>query len=500
VAYVTSSAIDAPPNGGRVVVAEGHPVIAGALAWLLREHGYNVSTVADRLELFASLSQYTPDVVLLDGDVVGRHAELLGELRSDQRWHDIRVIVTAWGDAEEAGATLPWGADDCVSKPFRVPELLARVRTQLRASNQLRAARSALRDTTAELERTRVHADSNRRLVDILHEVTGEVSATEIYRLLARRVARSLGISHCSVILARSGDETGAVAAAADETTNQDVTISLSACPEIAAALETSRPVLIDDATLHSSRTPAGGQMNRDGCTADFKSLAAIPFTIDHWCSGVLFMRTSDAERALTTDDVAFADVVIRAAVAAIRSVQAIETTRADNRRLEALATTDPLTRVLNRRALLDRLTAEVDRARRFDSPLTLLLLDVDHFKLINDTAGHLAGDAVLRQLGALLEDAVRKVDVVARYGGEEFVVILPETAADGGIIFAERLRERIQTQSYDVGADEPVHLTASIGVATFPSPRVVTTEDFFARADEALYRAKSGGRNQVCI
>ena len=126
---------------------------------------------------------------------------------------------------------------------------------------------------------------------------------------------------------------------------------------------------------------------------------------------------------------------MIRAAVAAIRRAQALETTRADNRRLEALATTDPLTRVLNRRALLDRLTAEVDRARRFDSSLTLLLLDVDHFKQINDTAGHLAGDSVLRQLGALLEDAVRKVDVVARYGGEEFVAILPETSADGGVV-----------------------------------------------------------------
>ena len=191
---------------------------------------------------------------------------------------------------------------------------------------------------------------------------------------------------------------------------------------------------------------------------------------------------------------------MIRAAVAAIRRAQAIETTRADNRRLEALATTDPLTRVLNRRALLDRLTAEVDRARRFNSSLTLLLLDVDHFKQINDTAGHLAGDSVLRQLGSLLEEAVRKVDVVARYGGEEFVVILPETASDGGIIFAERLRERIEAQSFDVGVERPVHLTVSIGVATFPSPRVATTEDFFARADEALYRAKSGGRNQVRI
>jgi two-component system cell cycle response regulator len=105
----------------------------------------------------------------------------------------------------------------------------------------------------------------------------------------------------------------------------------------------------------------------------------------------------------------------------------------------------------------------------------------------------------VLRQLGALLEDAVRKVDIVARYGGEEFVAILPETAIEGGVIFAERLRERIAEQSFEVGVDRPVHLTVSIGIATFPSARVTSTEDLFARADEALYRAKSAGRNQVC-
>ena len=500
-ACLTSLATDSASFNGRVVVAEGHPVIAGALSWLLREQGYTVATVADRRELFASLSTHTPDVVLLDGDVVERDSALLGELRSDQRWHDIRVIVTApWGDLEEGSTALPWGADDCVSKPFRVPELLGRVRTQLRASSQLRAARSALRDTAAELERTRVHAASNRRLVDILHEVTGELSASEIYRLLAQRVARSLNITHCSVVLARSSDEKGTVAAAAEDPSVQDLEIALSAYPEIGAALETDRPVLVADARVHPLFESTREQLAREGRSSDVRSIATVPFTVDRWRSGVLFMRTSVGERGLTMDDVEFADVVIRAAVAAVRQAQAIESTRAENRRLEALATTDPLTRVLNRRALLDRLTSEVDRARRFNSSLTLLLIDVDHFKQINDTTGHLAGDAVLRQLGALLEDAVRKVDVVARYGGEEFVVILPETASEGGIIFAERLRERIQSQSWNVTSDRAVHLTVSIGVATFPSPRVATTEDFFARADEALYRAKSGGRNQVRI
>jgi two-component system, cell cycle response regulator len=190
--------------------------------------------------------------------------------------------------------------------------------------------------------------------------------------------------------------------------------------------------------------------------------------------------------------------VVVKAAVAAIKRAQALESTREDNRRLEALATTDPLTRLLNRRALLERLSIEVDRAHRYGSSLSLLLLDIDHFKAINDTAGHLVGDGVLRQLGELLAYSVRTADVVARYGGEEFVVILPETSSEGGVIFAERLRDTVERHAFDVSNDEPLHLTASIGVATFPSPRVESTEDLFARADEALYRAKSGGRNQV--
>ena len=492
---MTSSGGDA----GYVLVAETHPVIAGALSWLLREQGYAVATVNDRDTLFARISRSVPDLILLDGDGGGRlrDREILDELRGDARWHDVRVIVTApWAAVEDGSGVLPWGADDCVSKPFRVPELLGRVRTQLRASSQLRDARSALAETAAELDRAREDALSNRRLVDILHEVTGEVSPTEIYRILARRVSRSIEVSHCAVVLARAGDATGLVVAAAEDPAMADVELSLDEFPEIDAALDSGRTVLVSGAADEGSDFPHRGPIPR---LVGPRSIAAIPFAVDRWRSGVLLLRTDRGERMLTREDVEFADIIVRAAVAAIRRAQALETTRADNRRLEALATTDPLTRILNRRALLDRLTAEVDRARRFDSGLCLLLLDVDHFKSINDTAGHLAGDRVLRQIATLLEDAARKVDIVARYGGEEFVAILPETSAEGATTFAERLRERIAAHDFDLGTDQPAHLTVSIGIASFPSVRVASTEDLFARADEALYRAKSGGRNQVC-
>ena len=484
---------------GRVVVAERNPVLAGALSWLLREHGYDVITVADRNELFAAIEQDVPDLILLDSSVSSRVGDgILGELRGDDRWNDVRIVVTTpWQTDNGVEIGLPWGADDCVAKPFRVAELLGRVRTQIRASEQLRSTRAALVETTAAMERERDAAANNRRLVEILHEVTGELSANEIYRLLARRMAESLEISNCSIILARPSDAAGTIVA-----TNHDVgpyaaELKLDEMPEIRAALQSNKTFFADNVRDNSSfdgRTVP----SRDGRGVELRSVAVIPFGIDRSRSGVLLLRTGRDERALTTEDVAFADLVIRAAVAIIRRAQALETTRADNRRLEALATTDPLTRVLNRRAFLDRLTAEVDRSRRYDSTLALLLFDVDHFKRINDTVGHLAGDSVLKQMGALLEDAVRKVDIVARYGGEEFVAILPETSLEGAVIFAERLRERIAAQSFDIGHQRVLRLTVSIGIATFPSVGVASTDDLINRADEALYRAKAAGRNMV--
>jgi diguanylate cyclase (GGDEF)-like protein len=176
---------------------------------------------------------------------------------------------------------------------------------------------------------------------------------------------------------------------------------------------------------------------------------------------------------------------------------ETLETTMADNRRLEQLATTDPLTRTLNRRALADRLAIEIDRARRYAADLAILLIDIDFFKRVNDSAGHLAGDEVLRQVATCIQTAVRTVDIVARYGGEEFVVILPETSPTGAVTFAERLRLGIEGHEFTAGG-LVIRLTVSIGISTFPAADIASADDFFARADAAMYRAKQNGRNQV--
>ena len=126
-------------------------------------------------------------------------------------------------------------------------------------------------------------------------------------------------------------------------------------------------------------------------------------------------------------------------------------------------------------------------------------MIDLDHFKRVNDTYGHLVGDDVLRDVAQLLSDTIRGSDIVARYGGEEFLVLLPETDDDGAESFAERIRAAVEAHvvQQDAGG-AALRLTASVGVAVFPAARIESVEDLFARADAALYRAKADGRNRV--
>jgi len=166
------------------------------------------------------------------------------------------------------------------------------------------------------------------------------------------------------------------------------------------------------------------------------------------------------------------------------------------NRELETLATTDGLTGLLNRRAADRRLSSEWQRARRAHHGSAMVLLDIDHFKEINDRHGHPAGDAALRQLAFLIRSVMREMDFAARYGGEEFLVVLPDTGEQGAHAFAERLREQVAATPV-VHEDACFHMHISLGVAVALADEA-NYERWFCRADRALYRAKQGGRNRT--
>ncbi|HKG90664.1 MAG TPA: diguanylate cyclase [Gemmatimonadaceae bacterium] len=487
-------------GSARILVVDDDPGMLQTITWILKEHGYDVASAQGGAGMWEQLELRLPDLLLLD--VIMPDADgfqLLEQLKSDDRWRELPVLMVSSLPPEEATVkTLGLGAADFVRKPFRVRELLARIQAQLRIRAMLKSAREALRTTEEELLRAREEAEVRRKLVDILHEVTSDLSSDEIFHILARRVARALNISHCSVILARPGDRIGVVATAYENPALRNLEIQLDKYPEIRAALDHGRPVLIGDLRTSPLYADIREKWKVEGIAVSIRSVIALPFTLDRMQAGVFFLRRTGDEPPLTQEDVEFADAVIKAAVSSIQRAQVIETTKAENTRLEALAHTDALTQVLNRRALTMRLSAELDRARRYDSVVTLLMIDLDHFKRINDTYGHLVGDDLLREVAAVFQHAVRSVDVVARYGGEEFVVVLPETSEPGGVAFAERLRERIEAQQFGSADRAQLHLTISVGVATFPSMRVESVEDLFARADAALYRAKAEGRNRV--
>ncbi len=157
----------------------------------------------------------------------------------------------------------------------------------------------------------------------------------------------------------------------------------------------------------------------------------------------------------------------------------------------------DPLTKLFNKRYLMDRLDSELKFAHRHETAVSILMLDLDHFKRVNDSFGHLAGDAVLLHLANVLMKAVRNEDVVARFGGEEIVIILRSISLELAVTLGERLRKTVERQVVEHNG-KAIETTVSIGVAGFPSTHAETVEQLLEAADKALYRAKHAGRNTV--
>ncbi len=164
------------------------------------------------------------------------------------------------------------------------------------------------------------------------------------------------------------------------------------------------------------------------------------------------------------------------------------------------LSSRDPLTGLLNRRQFETALSQEMDRTTRSGGSAMLLLLDIDHFKRINDTYGHPAGDEVIRRVADMLEHRVRPMDTVARIGGEEFAAILPDCAASGGYAVAERVRRAVEALDIEVAPGQTVRVTVSLGGAFLQQWVRSSPQLWMERADRQLYRAKQDGRNRTCI
>ncbi|HYO94896.1 MAG TPA: diguanylate cyclase [Polyangiaceae bacterium] len=225
---------------------------------------------------------------------------------------------------------------------------------------------------------------------------------------------------------------------------------------------------------------------------ASAEPLAGKPIVRRIELGGILIGHLAIAlPQAATAQDDDLATVVAREVAGPIRMATLVEES-------QRLATVDALTGLMNRRALISSLQIEVERSARYGHPLSLVLLDVDHFKLINDKRGHRTGDIVLAALGRLLHASARRTDITARWGGEEFLIVLTSSDASGAMVFAERLRRSIEQMVVADASGVAVSVSASIGLSAYEPGD--TLDVLVDRADRAMYSAKLAGRNRVAV
>ena len=332
-------------------------------------------------------------------------------------------------------------------------------------------------------------------VLEILKAISAERRSSDILYVFAEGVARVVPMERCSVVRIWGNQGHGHVLASHEDERVQDLSIDLALYPEIREVLRTGRKVVIDNA----AEAPLLKSVREHLDAAGIASVVVVPIVLDDPEVGTLLLRAARRERAFKEQEVGFFEIVTQAASNALERAHLLENLHLANEHLERLAITDGLTGLYNHRYFIERLEAEVQRAKRYATPLSCIFLDIDDFKEFNDSHGHLMGDAVLRETAQRVGQVMRRVDTVARYGGEELTIILPQTDEDGAARKAEVIRALIADTPFQCGA-RGISVTVSIGLAAYCPD---TMEDHLAlcrTADRALYISKRNGKNRVTV
>lgn len=340
---------------------------------------------------------------------------------------------------------------------------------------------------TEELTRNEETTELLDNALEISSLIAGAVDTETVYTHLTEVVARLFGAGRVAVMLTQPDGATAEVVAGLDQgrmVTN--LKIDLERYPEITNALESRAPVVIDRAGRHPDLAAVHEILPRRARAA---SILVTPIVRGEEARGAIFVRLEEGRHDFTEHEIEFCRIMAEIAGQALFRAERFE-------EIAHAAQRDGLTGLYNVRMFQRFLEDEVTRAERGGSSCTLLMIDVDYLKHVNDTYGHQAGDQVLQRLAKVLMGQVRNIDTVARYGGEEFAVLLTDTSAERALGVAERLRERVESEKHPA-LNEVV--TVSIGLATYPVD-AVSPEELVEKADQALYQSKHEGRNRVMM
>jgi two-component system cell cycle response regulator len=453
---------------GRILVVDDIVVSARMLSAKLVAEYYDVLVAEDGPSAIRMAKENDPDVILLDVMMPGMDGfEVCRQIKSDPLTAHIPVVmVTALTDQADRVRGLESGADDFLAKPVDDTALLARVNSMVRLKrvvDQWRmreeiTARLGLLSAPEDL------ADDGRQ---------GCVAVVEPSRTDGEFLRATLAGEHGQVVLCANAGE----ALSQITTVRPDVIVIGLAVPDPAESLRLVTQCRMIDAIRYVPIVLVGGEGDGEFFNKGLE-IGANDYIVRPVDEGEFKARIRTQVRRKRYNDRLQANFVQNLSLALI----------------------DPLTKLHNRRYFSTHLVSVLRRAAISGKPTSLLMIDIDHFKRINDTYGHMAGDAMLTEIAAIVARHVRSFDLSARFGGEEFVVVMPDTTSDIAAVVADRLRERIVATPIAVhGLADRLTTSISIGIAQSRGA-AETSETLIKRADEALYEAKRQGRNRVVI
>lgn len=339
------------------------------------------------------------------------------------------------------------------------------------------------------VERLRLLDSERQRVAELealratMTDILAELESDRLLRVIVERACALLSVT--SGQLALFDQETQTLRVVVSYNTDKDYTDTRIAIGEgaMGKVVETGGPLLVTDYATWNGRS----SKYQD---ARWQAVLAVPLVAGYKLRGVISVHHSDPSRRFRASDQRVLSMFAQQVAIAVENARLF-------REIQQLAITDSLTGLYNRRHFFELGRREIVRAMRYRRELAMLMLDIDHFKDVNDTYGHATGDQVLRTVSARCRESLREIDLIGRYGGEEFVVLLPETTLDGGRFVAEQLKQRI-AMPVEV-EDDTITVTASLGVVVL-NKHSTSLESMLGYADSALYEAKKAGRNRVHV
>ncbi|RMB04474.1 PleD family two-component system response regulator [Eilatimonas milleporae] len=451
----------------RVLVVDDVPPNVKLLEAKLTSEYFDVLTAFSGPEALEVISREHPDIVLLDVMMPGMDGfEVCRRIKADKVTAHIPVVmVTALDQPSDRVAGLDAGADDFLTKPVQDLALFARVRSLVRLK--------VMMDELRNREATGVNMGWDNvpsTELEINLPADGSILIVDEQERVMERIARAL-------------DDVG------------ELTFMSGGDDVAERAREKNFDLIIVSLTMR----------NTDGlrvCSKlrSFEETRHVPILV--------MVDDGNTKLLVRALEMGVNDYVVRP-VDRMEFLARVKTQLRRKRYADKLwenfhmsmqlATTDAVTGLYNRHYLTSHMETQIQSADRKGKTLSVLMMDIDHFKRVNDTQGHAVGDRVLKEFAMRIGKNIRGVDLAARYGGEEFVVMMPETPVDWALMIAERLREEIADNPFDVGLkDGPLNITVSIGVAASQADE--TPSQLLEVADKALYAAKEGGRNKVVV